>query len=154
MSQLRGLDELVGLVGVWAYTRYSGLWEMSLLKLPRSVGWKFLYSEWRSSWNGMYDGRDGLSVWADTAWISTGEGSLMEMPRSVESSWIEEGRARGWTYGGRYGLCWVCTYGTIHPRSMECAGHRSLLFVERLGIRVELERKSTPVESSGIESRS
>jgi hypothetical protein len=115
MSQLRGLDELVGFVGVWAYTRYSGQWEMSLLKLPRSVGWKFLYSEWRGSWNGMYDGRDGLSVWADTAWISTGEGSLMEMPRSVESSWIEEGRARGWTYGSRYGLRWVCTYGTSHP---------------------------------------
>jgi hypothetical protein len=122
MSQLRGLDELVGFVGVWAYTRYSGQWEMSLLKLPRSVGWKFLYSEWRGSWNGMYDGRDGLSVWADTAWISTGEGSLMEMPRSVESSWIEEGRARGWTYGGRNGLRWVCTYGTSHPGRWSAQG--------------------------------
>ena len=81
-----------------------------------------MYSEWRGSWNGMYDGRDGLSVWADTAWISTGEGSLMEMPRSVESSWIEEGRARGWTYGGRNGLRWVCTYGTSHPGRWSAQG--------------------------------
>jgi len=50
----------------------------------------------------------------------------MEMPRSVESSWIEEGRARGWTYGGRNGLRWVCTYGTSHPRSKERALDRYL----------------------------
>src|SRR5271154_4672839 len=82
MSQLRGLDELLGLVGVWAYTGYSGQWEMSLLKLPQSVGWKFLYSEWRGSWNGMYDGRDGLCVWAYTG-VRTWEGHVAVEAASV-----------------------------------------------------------------------
>jgi len=34
---------------VWGYTGDKTQWEVSLLKLPRSVGWKFLYSELRSS---------------------------------------------------------------------------------------------------------
>jgi len=39
------------LVGGWCLGIHGDRtqWEVSLLKLPRSVGWKFLYSELRSS---------------------------------------------------------------------------------------------------------
>ena len=77
----------------------------------------------------------------------------MEMPRSVESSWIEEGRARGWTYGGRNGLRWVCTYGTSHPGrwSAQGIGRYCLWNVWVYVWNWKGLRKSTPVESSGIE---
>ena len=47
MSQLRW--ECWYAVGVWAYMGDRTQWEVSLLKLSRSVGWKFFYSELRSS---------------------------------------------------------------------------------------------------------
>ena len=101
----------------------------------------------------MYDGRDGLRVWAHTGDRAQWEVSLMEMPRSVESSWIEEGRARGWTYGGCNGLRWVCTYGTSHPGrwSAQGIGRYCLWNVWVYVWNWKGLRKSTPVESSGIE---
>src|SRR5579859_4207085 len=70
------LGVLVGVVGVWAYTGDRTQWEVSLLRLPRSV-------EWFLDLNG------------------------------------ERKEVHGWNASGtqddRYGLRWVCTYGTSHP---------------------------------------
>ena len=64
------------------------------------------------------------------------------VPRSAKSSGLDwrSGRARGWNYGGRYGLRWVCTYSRRHPGQW--------IVMERLGTGNGRSAESTSVEGS------
>ena len=93
--------------------------------------------------NRMYNGRDGLHVWAYMGNGTQWEVSLLKLPRSVGSWFLDlNGELKKFMDGmpverrsiDRYGLRWVCTYGTSHPRSMECA-LSIVIFTERLGTR-------------------
>jgi hypothetical protein len=107
------------------------------LMMPRFVESSWM---WTRGWACTTIVRNALCAWANT------NGRMGAPVGRVIRPW-RSGRARGWNYGGRYGLRWACTYGKVAPVD---GARVSIVIMERLGTRCGKSAESTPVEWNGM----